>query len=501
MKQSPGKTRRGGRYTKVTSDPPEGGWGIVVVVASHLIMALVLGLIRCSGVFYQSWKNEFNTGAKETAAVQSITASLSSFSGIIGGILTKRYSCRFSGMLGGALASCGLFVSCWVANIYQLYVTAAITGAGMGITYNAGIVAVALYFKKKYKTANAIAFSGCGTGMIAAPPLLQLLSENFGWRGAVFISSAIMANGVAFCLLFRPLPRRVEQSAAESSESDDRAGPFAQGGVLVASDEGDNVEEDSITGDDRCCNAPDELQNTSDENVLSDMSNNSGYVPPKEAKKLCVAATLLKTYSELLGLNIFLKSYRFALLCLLQFQFSLPYMGFVQFLIPRAESLGVTPSSAAFLLSLFGIGTLLGRLANGVLISWRPTAEHVTAAGMTLAGLSMMLLNVDHYAVLAVVSFVKGFAIGFLVAVMVVLTRRYVGMANFALSVAIFGIFFGAGVLTGPVMAGWLLDVTGNYQTVFYVLAGVYFMCVVQILLLPLLKRIEPGIDILPSDR
>ena len=49
--------------------------------------------------------------------------------------------------------------------------------------------------------------------------------------------------------------------------------------------------------------------------------------------------------------------------------------------------------------------------------------------------------------------------------------------------------------------AGGMLDVTASdYPTVFYVLSSAYFICAALMLLLPLLKRVEPGFDIEPAD-
>ncbi|XP_022088104.1 monocarboxylate transporter 12-like [Acanthaster planci] len=485
-------------------DPPEARWGVVVVVASHLNVALLIGLVRCVGIFYQSWKQEFETSAKQTAAVQSVMTSFSAFGGIIGGILTKRQGCRRCGILGGLLATCGLLSSHWVSSIYQLYFTAVLTGTGIGLSYTAAIVIVALHFKRKYKTANAVAFSGSGTGLIAAPPLMQALLDNFGWRGAVLISAALMANAVAFSTLFRS-PLRAERPNRASNATVEQVDSPECGDDPILDHARDTFEEVPRTEDERCCDATDELEILSEGNHVSEVTqgNRDGYAPLKDSKRSrhAVGVTLLKRFSETFGLNILIRSYRFALLCLLQFEFSLSYLGFLQFLIPRAESAGVASQDAAVLLSLFGVGILLGRLVNGVLISWRLAAEHVTTAGLALAGLTLLVANVDSYAALAVASSVQGFAVGFLVAVMVVLTRRFVGMANFAVGVALCSFSVGIGVLTGPVMAGWLLDATGNYETVFYVLAGWYFLCAVQMLFLPLLKRHEPGIDIQPSDR
>ena len=61
--------------------PREGGWGIVVVIAAHLSLAVQLGLLRSGGVLYLSWKEEFDTNDKETALVQGIMSCLGCSSG------------------------------------------------------------------------------------------------------------------------------------------------------------------------------------------------------------------------------------------------------------------------------------------------------------------------------------------------------------------------------------------------------------------------------------
>ena len=71
-RKSPAQER--GPYTKDR-------WGVVIVLAAHLNMALVMGLARSYGVFYTSWREEFQTSAKQTAAVQSVVSCTSSFTG------------------------------------------------------------------------------------------------------------------------------------------------------------------------------------------------------------------------------------------------------------------------------------------------------------------------------------------------------------------------------------------------------------------------------------
>ena len=57
----------------------QGGWGVIVVIMSHLNSAITCGILRGCGVLYTSWADEFDASAKKTAAIQSIMFCSSSF--------------------------------------------------------------------------------------------------------------------------------------------------------------------------------------------------------------------------------------------------------------------------------------------------------------------------------------------------------------------------------------------------------------------------------------
>ncbi|XP_038050207.1 monocarboxylate transporter 12-like [Patiria miniata] len=478
-------------------EPREGGWGIVVVIAAHLSFAIQLGMMRSPGVLYLSWQDDFGTNDRETAAVQSVFSSVSCFSVFLGGILTERFGCRISGMAGGILMTLGLLSSYWVTDFYQLYFTFSIIGAGTGISSNSAVVVVAMYFKRKYKIAHALAISGEGTGIMAAPPLLQFLLESFGWRGTLLIASAVAANSVAFCALFRP--NGATQKSKDNLNSNQQ-NPAAKNGSETA-----NMSNDEHINDENSRRSDDvlELEQIGLPTEHGTTANSkTGYVSLTfDTKNSNPILKLLKRLLVSLGFHLFVKSYRFVLLCAVYLEFDIPYLGFAVYLVPRAQSVGVAPSSAVILLSIFGIGNLLGRLGSGLLVSWRISAEHVTAISMLIAGVSLLLLKLESYYVFAIASFLFGFVSGFFFAIMIVLTRQFVGVRKLAVGLGFSQIFLGIGAISGPLLAGWILDLTGDsYQTVFYVGSAVCFICAVQMLLLPLLRRVEPGIDISPND-
>ncbi|XP_038061157.1 monocarboxylate transporter 13-like [Patiria miniata] len=450
--RSPMQTRE-----KKTPESREGGWGIVVVIASYSINVLVLSLLRCGGVLYQSWMDEFETGAKEIAAIQSILSAMTCFCGLAGAVLCKRFGCRFSGILGGVLWFLGLFCSYWVQNIFQLYVTIAIAGVGVGISYTFGLVSVAMHFKKRYKTANAVAFSGSGIGIMAAPPIVQLLLDNYGWRGTLFIISAIMANGIACGALYRPR-RNVQRSPkelqlnSEDHEQESRIDEVRPESPTNATDASGNepvIFQTSTVAMRSCNDDPDEICY-----ISVDQSSKREYASFKDARKQNQAGSLLRRFCSELSIRVLMKNYRFLLVCLVSVEFAPSYLSFALFVIPRAQSIDVAPSSAAFLVSILGIGTLLGQLGNGLMLSCRTSAEHVLAICVALSGVSLLVLNVDGYVYLAIASFLQGFASGAFFAIASVLILRYVGLEGFAVGTGWHQISIGVGQLLGPIVAG-----------------------------------------------
>ncbi|XP_038050208.1 monocarboxylate transporter 12-like [Patiria miniata] len=478
------RTRRGAETQP--DDPREGGWGIVVVIAAHLSFAIQNGLLRSPGVLYLSWKEDFSTNDRETAAVQSVFSSVSCFSGLLGGILTERFGCRVTGIVGGVLTFLGHLCTYWVTDIYQLYITASIIGIGIGIASNPVVVVVAMYFKRKYKLAHAVAISGEGTGIMAAPPLFQMVLQSFGWRGTFVIASAVAANIVTFSALFRPngtkqkskggLHSSQQNLAKGEQNSDDNYGH--SGGLVQLEPKGQAAEHGETP------------------------NSNMGYVSlVLDTKNANPILRLLKRLAVRFGFHLFVKSYRFVLLCAIQLQFNITYIGFVLYLVPRAQSVGVAPSSAVILLSIFGIGNLLGRLGSGLLVSWKILAEHVSAITMVIAGVSLLIMISERFSLFAIASFLYGFVSGVYFAIGFVLIRQCVGVRKLAVGVGFSQIFLGIGAVTGPVVAGWILDLTGDsYQTVYCVESAICFIGAVQMLLVPLLRRIEPGIEISPTD-
>ncbi|XP_038050757.1 monocarboxylate transporter 12-like [Patiria miniata] len=480
------------RQVTRVSKQNECGWGIVVLIAAHVGMAST-GILRCIGILYLPWMNEFDASAKETAAIQSFMSSPACFAVLIGGVLSNRFGCRFTGILGGFLMWLGLFCTYWVNDIVQLYATAVIIGIGMGILMNASSVIITFYFIKRFNVANAVTYAGRGMGTMAIPPLFQLLLDTYGWRGACLVISAIMANMILCGVLFRHRQLGHELNITESSTSSQeelRQQPSGEKG----NDADDNDYTDGRTG-----RVADETGSFSTATPVRYANTSSGDKTWYNRSGRSVVKILKRLLDEI-GLNIMRKSLRFSLVCVISLLYSYGYVAFPMFLITRAQTIDVAPSSAASLMSILGIGSLIGSLGNAPMIGWKISAEHVMAICAGLAGIACLLVTADGYAYLAVASFIYGFASGAFFAISIVLCRSFVGVQHFGLGVGLIYVFGGTGYLLGPVISGWIFDATRSYVAVFYMLTGVHFSCALKCLLLPLLKRIEPGLEPKVSD-
>ncbi|XP_022080824.1 monocarboxylate transporter 6-like [Acanthaster planci] len=440
----------------VKAPPFDGGWGLVVAVAAHAVLVLAMGMYRCSGVFFTSWLHEFEASALSTGAIGSIIGSCAFFASPLAAFVCDRYGCRFAGILGGMVTVVGLFASCWVRTIYQMYVAGAITGCGTSFAVMTAVVVVNEYFKKYFAIANGFVMSGVGVGMVVQPLLLRLLLDGYGWRGALMILAGLSANLCVAGALFRPL--KLQWGRTESKRGEDL-----------------------------------ELQRGEDEQTNATMlsSNEDNPRSVQDGDERAYRGCLSKVLSAL-GFDLLLKNSRFALYCIIQTEVNISYLAYIVFIVPRSESIDAEGASAASLVSIIGFGSLFGRLMSGCLINRKLTAEDVYVGSTLICFVGVLSAQLDTYAAFAVSAALVGLGTGLMKAAHNVLVRDFVGVTRFGRGLGMTDIFRGTGDLLGPIIAGQLYDVTGSYAAIFYVLAAILLLIPFQmVVLMPILKRLN----------
>ncbi|XP_070574003.1 monocarboxylate transporter 12-like [Ptychodera flava] len=91
-------------------------------------------------------------------------------------------------------------------------------GFGYAIIMPACIGVIAFFIRKRFALANVLAGCGAGLAVFIFPPLLQILIENYGWRGSVIVFSALNAQMGISAALFRAPEEDPENNKNNRSE-------------------------------------------------------------------------------------------------------------------------------------------------------------------------------------------------------------------------------------------------------------------------------------------
>jgi len=67
-------------------------------------------------------------------------------------------------------------------------------GLGISLIYLPSIVIISVYFERRRALATGMAVCGTGVGTIVFAPLVEFLSELYGWRGTLLIEAALLLN-------------------------------------------------------------------------------------------------------------------------------------------------------------------------------------------------------------------------------------------------------------------------------------------------------------------
>ncbi|KAI2810932.1 Mct1p [Blomia tropicalis] len=213
-------TGRNTRKSKSYPICPDGGWGWMVVFGSFMIHVIADGVIYSFGLFYFELARHFGASKAVTSMVVSLMNGMTYCIGPIASALTIKYGCRTVTIVGAICTSMGLFLSVFVPNVYVLYLTIGIcSGFGFGLMYLPAIVIVTSYFEKKRAFATGIAVCGSGIGTAIMSPLIEYMIKQFGWKGAMLVTSGLILKCCIFGLLFRPLPNVTDDRSINDPEA------------------------------------------------------------------------------------------------------------------------------------------------------------------------------------------------------------------------------------------------------------------------------------------
>jgi sugar phosphate permease len=153
---------------------------------------------------------------------------------------------------------------------------------------------------------------------------------------------------------------------------------------------------------------------------------------------------------------------------------------------------GVTASSAALVLSLFGLASLFGRLLTGLLCD-RFFATRVSFALIAAAATGAFVLSgANSFVAGTVAAMLLGFGTGGETDAAPYLLSRYFGLRSFSTLYGVTWMTHAAGSALGPILMGRAFDASGSYEALLVRISLVTAAVATLLLTLPRYAALEP---------
>jgi len=398
-------------------------YGWVVVVAFLLIGTTLFGIRLTFGVFFKSIESQFSLTRTFTSAILSANLILGGACAILGGWALDRFGPKIILFLMAIFTVLSLFLTGQTTAPWQLFFTYSVLLAlGTGPAYVAVMSTVSRWFDKKRGLALGIASSGNGLGTMVMAILAAYLIANFDWR------TAYMVIGILALAVVMPLSQLLKRDPREAGTLPD--------GVKAAA------------------------------------TNSPNDVAPSSTISLTLPQAL-RTRSFWLVLFLFIL-------------FASSFYLVLTHVVPHATDKGIDPVKAASILSLMGAANIAGRVLMGT-ISDRIGRKFTTVICTLLqAGTLLWLMWSQSLWMFYLYALVYGFAFGGSEPILAALIGDTFGVGKLGAILGVLDAAWGVGAAIGPIIGGYVFDVTDGYFVAF--LYGALAMTVVSLLII-LIRR------------
>ncbi|KAL0192773.1 hypothetical protein M9458_011069, partial [Cirrhinus mrigala] len=108
---------------RYSSDPPDGGYGWVVVTSAFFIMGLTAAVFKNFGLFFLEIQNHYDALTSTTSWVTSTTIAVFHLGAPLASTLSMRLSQRTVIVVGGLLATSGMIIASLGLSLPWMYLS------------------------------------------------------------------------------------------------------------------------------------------------------------------------------------------------------------------------------------------------------------------------------------------------------------------------------------------------------------------------------------------
>ena len=288
------------------------------------------------------------------------------------------------------------------------------------MAWSVSIAHMGQYFKHRMAIANGIAVSGVGIGNLVLPPIVRALLDNYGLQGTLLVMAGISLHVCVAGALLRPT------SAYKHN--------FRKGTNIIyrKNNQGNNHLKNGF--------------------VAEKASPNT-----KKTSRLNLCKNIYDIYSSLEW--SLLKRLPFLLHGIAMVIYFCGFPGYYVIIPSHAEQIGHSKSSAAYLVSIAGLGELVGRLASGFLADFRiiPTSIFMAILLFMSSVAAVITPFITDFVPLAFICFVYALFVGPVMALNPVMVAEDFGVKKLPSGLGILGLFMAAGMIVSTPVAGLTL--------------------------------------------
>lgn len=235
-------------------EPPNGGWGWMVVFGAQLINVFNQSIVSVFGLMFGGFFNSLKESETRVALVMNASSAFLNLTGLITAPLMRNFTARGIAMFGCAFVSFGLMLSSLATSLPQvLFTYSFMVGSGLGLIAPSIFMAVNSYFTTKKSRAFGFALAGTGFGQMIMPQIVKALLNEFGYRGTVLIVGSLSLHGVLGASLFQPVEKHLKRKSSADEEAEEMSETQPLLSLVPSSSSAQDFHEIPDHNDRSCC--------------------------------------------------------------------------------------------------------------------------------------------------------------------------------------------------------------------------------------------------------
>ncbi|CAL8075839.1 unnamed protein product [Calicophoron daubneyi] len=193
-------------------EPPDGGYGWVIVFAAFLVHTITEGVVVSFGIFIEDLVVDFGDSVGATSWVGSFSYGVPALVTPVASLLISRCGCRVTCIVGALISTVGCLAGSFANSLLSLVLSFGIlSGLGMSFCTTTALVIVSEYFDDHRATATGLSIAGTGVGALVFPPVVDMLLDKYTWRGTLMLMAGAFLNIAVSGAFMRPVETRLER--------------------------------------------------------------------------------------------------------------------------------------------------------------------------------------------------------------------------------------------------------------------------------------------------